>query len=215
MSGPYTLVSFPFGNGQWDELYWTMKPLTEPTDCYFYAVQFLLADTNYVGGYVGLQTYLGGLGGKGAIFSVWEAINAQHGTVKYGGSIAGPFGGEGVGYQTLIQYPWKANKTYEMSAKFIEPGIIEAKVGKDIIGIIEVPSSFGHFYPLLTCWTERYGGDDPAQHAAVQFTDFKMKTGRKTVKADKFDMWVAGEGTGWPATVKRIKNGVEQTMGAK
>jgi hypothetical protein len=53
-------------------------------------------------GYIGLQT-----NGKKAIFSIWNALDAQ-------GPNCRRFGGEGVGYQCLINYNFQQGHTYRV-----------------------------------------------------------------------------------------------------
>lgn len=88
----------------------TIAPLNLPgvNASYFYASQFYFYTVDQgegTGGYMGLQK---DSRGRRAIFSIWSAMYA---TAAPGGT-AGPFDGEGAGYQAAIPYGWQANHSY-------------------------------------------------------------------------------------------------------
>lgn len=118
-------------------------------------------------GYFGLQT----LGerphastGKVAIFSIWNALGAR------GPGIAQPFGGEGVGFQTLVPFAWKAGHAYRMQLARTGASrqgtewtarVGEASSGRlNVIGVITVPRAWGGLSSSSVMWSERYTGPD-------------------------------------------------------
>lgn len=179
----YVEVSFPMpAAGGYDELAWTVTPLNDPTpDCIFWSNQFLISDTDYIGGYAGLQTNGSGIGGKCAIFSLWNASGAEPGSSKFGPPIAGPFGGEGVGYHCLIPFPWRAGRKVQLSVRVLSGGGTFAAYADDaLIGIIHGDPSWQKLYPSTMCWTERYDGgpmEPCADHQArARFSGFRART---------------------------------------
>jgi hypothetical protein len=84
-----------------------------PTTPWFLSHQFVLEDANGAyasGGYIGMQTNTLNINNKGVMFSIWNATAATPGS----GATCQPFGGEGVGMQCFIAYPWVAGKTYRL-----------------------------------------------------------------------------------------------------
>jgi len=92
-----------------------LKFLADPgaTATWFLSHQFLLNDANGAyasGGYIGLQTNTMTLNAKGVMFSIWNATAATSAS----GATCQPFGGEGIGMQCFMAYPWVAGKTYRL-----------------------------------------------------------------------------------------------------
>ena len=80
---------------------------------YFWAHQFQLVDGE--GGYLGLQTKgnrADGSLGKMAIFSIWDAVEAEG--AGPGGFGCVRFGGEGTGWSCRIPYHWVAGHAYRL-----------------------------------------------------------------------------------------------------
>lgn len=132
---------------------------------YFWAHQVAFVDGKDA--YFGLQT-LGertdGTMGKVAIFSVWDALDAR------GPGFARRFGGEGVGFQTLIPYDWQVGKAYRLrlfksgeSRKGTEwtAMVREESSGDEVtIGTITVPKKWGYLGNWSVMWSERYTGPE-------------------------------------------------------
>ena len=126
---------------------------------YFYASQF--GFTGGPGGYAGIQT---DANGKRAIFSIWDADQALCSGVA--GAICQPFGGEGVGYQTMIPYPWTARHAYrtrvwalnkDASGEWWLGAILDDTLGTEaIIGSIHVPTGRGRLSGTIYTWVEWY-----------------------------------------------------------
>jgi len=132
---------------------------------YFWAHQagFINGDTVYLG----LQT-LGespdGSTGKVAIFSIWNALSAS------GPGIARRFSGEGVGFQTLVPYDWRAGQKYRL--RVFQSGenrkgtqwtstVRNEADGKEMeIGTITVPAKWGLLGNWSVMWSERYTGPE-------------------------------------------------------
>ncbi|HCY63104.1 MAG TPA: hypothetical protein DHV59_09790 [Oxalobacteraceae bacterium] len=92
-----------------------LKFLADPgsTTGWFLSHQFVLEDANGAyssGGYIGMQTNTLNVNGKGVMFSIWNATIATPAS----GATCQPFGGEGVGMQCFMAYPWAAGKTYRL-----------------------------------------------------------------------------------------------------
>lgn len=92
-----------------------LKFLADPasTAGWFLAHQFGIDDANGInksGGYIGLQTNTLNINAKGVMFSIWDATVATPGP----GATCQPFGGEGVGMQCYMAYPWVVGKTYRL-----------------------------------------------------------------------------------------------------
>ncbi len=98
-------VDFTYPNqpliGVQAEMKITDAPDPSPTaGVIFWSHQFNLQNH---GGYIGLQI----VGDKRkAIFSMWEALSSDTGNT---------FGGEGVGFQKIIDYDWRPNMTYQVN----------------------------------------------------------------------------------------------------
>lgn len=112
LSLPYLSWTYP---GAPTTLETDLKFLADPgtTTGWFLAHQFVLEDVNAAyksGGYIGLQTNTLNINGKGVVFSIWNATAATAGS----GATCQPFGGEGVGMQCFMAYPWAVGKTYRL-----------------------------------------------------------------------------------------------------
>lgn len=98
----------------------TMNITEDPNALFYYAMTVNMGPARNVTGnpdfaYIGLQ-YRDGK--KKAIFSVWNGIS---GTASPGqnlpGQISGKFGGEGTGWQTMVDYPWVSNVDYRVKIR--------------------------------------------------------------------------------------------------
>ena len=112
LSLPYLGWSYP---GSPTTLETDLKFLADSgsTTGWFLAHQFMLDDANGAyksGGYIGLQTRTITLNNKGVMFSIWNATAATPAP----GATCQPFGGEGVGMQCFMAYPWVVGKTYRL-----------------------------------------------------------------------------------------------------
>ncbi|HEX2118975.1 MAG TPA: DUF3472 domain-containing protein [Acidimicrobiales bacterium] len=128
-----------------------------PEATYFWAHQFRMIGGE--GGYIGLQTKgnrADGSLGKMAIFSIWDAVEAEGpGTIR--------FGGEGTGWSCRIPYQWQAGQAYTM--KVFTPGgswwgakIRDETTGQiSELGGIRVPEHWRHLDSWSVMWTEYYG----------------------------------------------------------
>jgi len=124
---------------------------------YYWAHQFRIIGGE--GGYLGLQTNghrADGSVGKMAIFSIWDALEAE-------GSGVVPFSGEGVGWSCRIPYQWEAGRAYELRVSTPGDDWWEASVRDDAtgvetdIGAIRVPGNWRQLDSWSVMWTEYYG----------------------------------------------------------
>ncbi|TCS35967.1 Fascin domain-containing protein [Paucimonas lemoignei] len=135
-----------------------------PTTPWFLSHQFVLEDANGAyssGGYIGMQTNMMGSNAKGVMFSIWNATSAKPGN----GATCQPFGGEGVGMQCYLAYPWVAGKTYRLrvvndrgsaySAYVIDTSTATPTV--TYIGQIQAPVSAVNLGRNSVQWAEYYG----------------------------------------------------------
>jgi hypothetical protein len=131
---------------------------------YYWAHQFGFKDGD--GGYMGLQTngYMQGQWiGKMAIFSIWDALDAEPGL----GASCEEFGGEGEGWSCRKQYNWIEGHNYSLSIEV--DGVDEYQnkwwgayikdltaSAETFLGKIKVPASWkGLDYSVV--WAEYYG----------------------------------------------------------
>lgn len=179
-TGTYTDWNWPGQN--YTSFDWLVTPGIDQSgpDAYFYSHQFGLVNGD--GGYSGLQ---GDANGKRAIFSIWQALTAQ------GPEIARTFGGEGVGYQTIISYNWIANRTYkfhlvkemvEADGTWWSSTVTDQITGvSSLIGKIKVPPAWGGLGNWSVVWTERYGGSMSAcsdiHSSSVVFSNVSANNG--------------------------------------
>ena len=132
---------------------------------YYWAHQF--GFENGDGGYMGLQTngYMQGEWvGKMAIFSIWDALEAEPGP----GASSEEFTGEGEGWSCRIKYNWVEGHTYclrieacgidEQENEWWGAWIIDTSTSQEtFIGKIKVPASWQGLSDLSVVWVEYYG----------------------------------------------------------
>lgn len=159
-TGTYTDLHFPPTPTGYLGYSWTVDVLVDPSpDGVFWAHQFWIRDSG-VGGYVGLQTVGSGIGGRTAIFSIWDALECDRGSDRHGAPIAKRFGGEGTGMQCLISYPWEREHAHALRLVLSQRAQWHATVDGLPIGTIRVPEPWGNLDENSVCWTERYAGPD-------------------------------------------------------
>lgn len=135
----------------------------------FYAHQFALRQGS--GGYIGLQK---DKRGKRAIFSIWNALEAQgpgagRSCRTYPPPCAGTFDGEGEGYQTMIPYTWKPGHYYRYRVWTTSAGtrgtwwsgwIIDETEGTEtMIGTIRVPAHWQWLDRVSYTWVEYFAAN--------------------------------------------------------
>ncbi|MBA7587483.1 hypothetical protein ES708_29513 [subsurface metagenome] len=132
---------------------------------YYWAHQF--AFKNGEVGYMGLQTngwMQGESVGKMAIFSIWDALEAEPGP----GASCEWFTGEGEGWSCRIKYNWVDGHTYclrvevygidEQENEWWEAWIIDTStIQETLIGKIKVPNSWQWLDDSSVVWVEYYG----------------------------------------------------------
>jgi len=133
---------------------------------YYWAHQF--GFKNGDGGYIGLQTngfMQGEWIGKMAIFSIWDALEAEPGDP---GSSCEVFTGEGEGWSCRIKYNWVEGHTYclrieaygvdEQENEWWGAWIIDTSTSQEtLIGKIKVPDSWQWLDDSSVVWVEYYG----------------------------------------------------------
>jgi len=167
--GTYTYLGWPVPDGPFagfDSFEWDLTPELDTSQGYFWAHQFALRGSGHPqsGGYVGLQAnglYPPGRPAKVAIFSIWNALDAQ------GSGIAKRFGGEGTGYQTLIRFPWIAGRRYNLRISALSTGqegnqwwvgtVRDTATDSEVeIGRIRVPDTWHKLDAWSIAWTELF-----------------------------------------------------------
>jgi hypothetical protein len=147
--GTYTTWSWPRTSGGYSSFRWELEPRTDPSPVgYFWSHQVGL-----VGGeaaYFGLQTMGAVPTGKIAIFSVWNAVDAE------GPEHAEPFGGEGTGMTVRVRYPWVPGRRERLALLSDGDGWWRAEVEDQLVGRIRVSSGWGGLTSTSIMWTERY-----------------------------------------------------------
>ena len=176
-TGTYTDLRFPRATVGYETFSWTLTVLVDPTpDGVFWAHQFWIRESG-VGGYVGLQTVGSGIGGRTAIFSIWDAVDCDRGSDRYGAPIARRFSGEGTGMQCLIPYPWKRGSAHALRLSLFDRGQWHATVDGVPIGTVRVPDAWGLLDHNSVCWTERFAGPDRSvsdlRASVVRFGEFR------------------------------------------
>lgn len=128
---------------------WELEPRSDPSPVgYFWSHQ-----VGFVGGegaYLGIQTQGSEPTGKIAIFSVWDAIDAE------GPEHAAPFGGEGTGMTVRIRYDWVPGRRERLALQTDGQGWWRADIGDRPIGRIRVEATRGALAATSIMWTERY-----------------------------------------------------------
>jgi hypothetical protein len=147
--GTYTTWSWPPAGSGCTEFTWAVEPRTDPSPVgYFWSHQVAL-----IGGgaaYVGLQTCGAEPTGKIAIFSVWDAIDAE--SPEY----AAAFGGEGTGMSVRIRHEWAPGRVARLALRADGGSWWRAEVDERLIGRIRVDPGWGTLGPTSIMWTERY-----------------------------------------------------------
>lgn len=150
---PGTYVYFDYPSGEYSGIQCDMQitdaPSPSPTaGVIFWSHQFYLQNST---GYIGLQI---ADGKRQAIFSIWDALGSDTGN---------PFGGEGVGYQRIIEYDWKPGRKYRVAVKRVSNNTSEAAWSGTITDLTSkvstylathrVPASHGAIKSSVV-WTE-------------------------------------------------------------
>jgi hypothetical protein len=102
------------------------------------------------GAYFGLQTEGAAPTGKIAIFSVWDALDAES------PEFAGPFSGEGSGMTVRIRYEWVPGHRVRLVLRADGAGWWRAEVANQLVGRIRVDPGWGGLASTSIMWTERY-----------------------------------------------------------
>ena len=137
-------------------------------DKYFWSSSFVWSNNRGSGGYIGLQSSVGPVGGnRGVIFSIWNTTVAE----AIGSGKAQPFSGEGIGMQTAQSLNWAWNTDYEVYVSRISDrsnssynwwlGYARNTNTNTIteIGRIRTPASWGYMVPNNN-FLERYGASN-------------------------------------------------------
>ena len=194
----------------------TLTPEVDPGPdaTYFWAHQFRLIGGE--GGYIGLQTKgnrADGTLGKMAIFSIWDAIEAEGpGTVR--------FSGEGTGWSCRIPYLWQAGRTYAMRIHTVGGGwwgaaVRDETTGEvDEIGGIRVPGDWRNLDSWSVMWTEYYGlplnSCNDLAHSSVIFGAPTAEEGEVKTAGSHSHI---SEGTCETSTIQPVAGGVRHQMG--
>ncbi len=212
-TGTYTYWDWP---GQdYTSYEWEVTAGIDQTgpDAYYYAHQFRLGNGD--NGYAGMQ---GDSNGKRAIFSIWEALSAT------GTEIARPFGGEGVGYQTIINYDWQVGRAYRYQVQKVSSGSDGTWWGASVtdtvtgisspIGQIKVPVAWGNLNGSSIAWMERYNGPmnscSDIHHSVASFTNF---TANGTELPSRHLNQLASPANCPGSVITDTRGGVRQEMG--
>ncbi|HET9444013.1 MAG TPA: hypothetical protein VFO65_11860 [Acidimicrobiales bacterium] len=213
-TGTYTDWRWPPAPRGYRRFEWRLTPETDPTpDGYFWSHQFGIVGGQ--AGYAGLQTLGSEPTGKIAIFSVWQAEDAE------GPEMAGPFGGEGTGFTARIAYRWQPGATYRLVVASPAPGTWEARVADEaageerLVGRIRVPAAWGGLRDASVMWTERYSGPlagcADIRHASAVFSTPSADDGVAPLGRHNH-LW---QPPGCPGSaVQDVPGGVRQVMGA-
>lgn len=213
-TGTYTSWNWPGQN--FTSFDWQVTPGVDQSgpDSYFFSHQFGMVNGD--GGYAGMQ---GDQNGKRAIFSIWQALAAR------GPEIAKPFGGEGEGYQTVINYNWTAGRTYSFR---VQKGNADndgtwwsATIKDNVTGVvspigdIKIPPAWGGLNYWSVVWIERYGykltSCDDIHHAMTSFTNFSANNG--TVFPSSRNNHLSQPEACPGSRITDIANGVRHEMG--
>jgi hypothetical protein len=147
--GTYTTWSWPPARDGYRRVHWELEPRSDPSPVgYFWSHQVAI-----VGGgpaYFGLQTQGAEPTGKIAIFSVWDAVDAE------GPEYVAPFSGEGTGLSVRIRYEWAPGRREQLSVRADGEGWWRAEVGDRLVGRVRAPAPWGGLGATSIMWTERY-----------------------------------------------------------
>ena len=178
----YNWYNWPYSSQGFNEFEVDLTIDIDPgaQSAYYWAHQFPFKDGD--GGYMGLQIngYISGLGpvGKMAIFSIWDALDAEAGP----GAHCEEFGGEGEGWSCRKQFNWVEGHTYGLRVKFEGLDeqqnkwwgayIIDKTISEEtFLGKIKVPYNWKGLDNSVV-WVEYYGevnGCRAIPHAKVRF----------------------------------------------
>src|SRR5262245_443796 len=129
--GTYTTWSWPPTRAGYSEMRWEVEPRTDPTPVgYFWSHQGGLLGGEAA--YFGVQTMGWEPTGKIAIFSVWQAVDAE------GPEHAAPFGGEGTGMTVRIRYDWVPGRRARLALHAEGDGWWRAEIDDRLVGRIRV-----------------------------------------------------------------------------
>lgn len=187
-----------------------------PESSYYWAHQFRIIGGE--GGYLGLQTNghrADGSVGKLAIFSIWDALEAEGpGIVR--------FSGEGSGWSCRIPYQWEAGRAYALRVNTPGGGWWGASVRDEAtgqeteIGGIRVPADWRQLDSWSVMWTEYYGPPlgrcADLAHSSVVFSTPIANDGEVKPAASHNRI---GEGTCETSRVEPLAHGVRHEMGIR
>jgi hypothetical protein len=187
---------------------------------YFWAHQFQLDGGE--GGYLGLQTKgnrADGSLGKMAIFSIWDAVEAEGAGPEGSGAVR--FGGEGTGWSCRIPYRWVAGDTYRLRVWTEGGGWWSATVADEgsgqahAIGRIRVPGDWGRLGSWSVMWTEYYGPPlrrcTDLAHSCAVFGTPTAEDGTRMVVPDRHHHHLSDGQCA--ASVEEVDGGIRQEMG--
>ena len=152
------------GEGVWNidaRMYSAQSPGTNAS--YYFARQG--SWTNKVGDdgwYIGLQTNAAGPAGRIAIFSIWNALDAQS---LDSAAECVTFGNEGAGLSCRLEYNWVAGRIYRLrvwrqnDGWWIATVFDEAANSERTIGRIRTRAGQGDLSRSITDFVEYYGGE--------------------------------------------------------
>ena len=184
-----------------------------PDSTYFWAHQFRIIGGE--GGYIGLQTKgnrVDGSLGKMAIFSIWNAVEADGPSTR--------FSGEGEGWSCRIPYQWEAGRAYALKVATVGGGWWTAKVRDEATGVISeiggirVPEHWRQLDTWSVMWTEYYG---PPLNSCSELPYSRVVFG--TPLANDGETKPAGshshigDGTCETSHIETVPNGVRHEMG--
>jgi len=185
-----------------------------PDSTYFWAHQFRMIGG--AGGYIGLQTNgnrADGSLGKTAIFSIWDAEDAEGpGVVR--------FDGEGTGLSCRIPYAWQPGMAYAMRVSAPGGGWWSGQVRDEQTGIvselggIRVPEHWRQLDSWSVMWTEYYGPPVDAcsdlAHSSVVFSTPTANGGEARPAGSHHRL---GDGSCETSRVEPVEGGVRHEMG--
>lgn len=187
-----------------------------PRSTYYWAHQFRMIGGE--GGYLGLQTdghRTDGSVGKMAIFSIWDALDAE-------GPGTMPFSGEGTGWSCRIPYQWQEGRAYDLKVSTPGGGWWVAKVRDEAsgevteIGGIQVPEQWRGLDSWSVMWTEYYGGPigrcSDLPYSSVIFATPTANDGDVKPSGSHHRL---GDGTCQTSKVEPLAGGVRHEMGIR
>jgi hypothetical protein len=184
-----------------------------PESTYFWAHQFRMIGGE--GGYIGLQTKgnrIDGSLGKMAIFSIWDAEEADGPATR--------FSGEGTGWSCRIPYQWQAGRAYGL--RVFTPGggwwggqVRDEATGQvSDLGGIRVPADWRNLDSWSVMWTEYYGPPlgscRDLAHSSVVFGTPTANGGEVKPAGSHSHL---GEGTCETSQIESLADGVRHQMG--